>query len=120
MTGLQELGLRGVELLPEDAPGSGMSTVMEAISHLPQLNSLTFCAIYSKDSKELDSDHLLPIDCAAAEHLASATQLTSLALCDCGLQDDAVNIIAGNLRHLRRLKLDCNPDITGELSGASR
>lgn len=118
MTGLQELGLRGFELLPEDDPGTGMSTVMQAISHLPHLNSLTFCAVYCKDGKDAngddqDSDHLMPIDHGAAEHLAAATQLTSLVLCDCGLQDDAVNTLAASLRGLRKLKLDCNPDITG-------
>jgi hypothetical protein len=68
------------------------------------LNSLTCCAIYSKGS-----DSLLPIDDEAAEQLASATQLTSLVLCDCGLQDSAVNTIAAGLKRLKKLKLDCNP-----------
>jgi hypothetical protein len=30
-------------------------------------------------------------------------------LCDCGLQDSAVNTIAASLKRLRKLKLDCNP-----------
>ncbi|WIA17041.1 hypothetical protein OEZ85_013949 [Tetradesmus obliquus] len=174
MTGLQELGLRGFELLPEPEPtaaadhgfefeiqnglnglsleaqaadGSGgaggnglngtcsrssssasegsssssgararqgLATVMQAIANLPQLNSLTCCAIYSKGC-----DSLLPIDDEAAEQLASATQLTSLVLCDCGLQDSAVNTIAGSLKRLRKLKLDCNPGLTGEVLPAS-
>jgi hypothetical protein len=34
-------------------------------------------------------------------------------LCDCGLQDSAVNTIAATLKRLKQLKLDCNP---GEFS----
>jgi hypothetical protein len=70
----------------------------------PQLNSLTCCSIYSKGS-----DSLLPIDDEAAAQLAFATQLTSLVLCDCELQDSAVNTIAASLKRLKKLKLDCNP-----------
>lgn len=80
------------------------TTISPHYQNSPQLNSLTCCAIYSKGC-----DSLLPIDDEAAEQLASATQLTSLVLCDCGLQDSAVNTIAGSLKRLRKLKLDCNP-----------
>jgi hypothetical protein len=140
MTALEELGLRGIKLQPEEGSGSANSSssssssddvydevpsgnhdqqgkvqLMRAIASLPQLHQLAFCGIYSDHGgggPHGQQEVQLSLDPDAAVQLAAATQLTGLWLVDCGLDDIAVNTLASSLTGLQVLKLDSNPMVT--------